>query len=384
MKKHYLLLITFILLTSCSIFEGNGNEQFGIYSKIFGSGTVLPSDTTLIYSGTDTTIHFKPLNYSKIDSVIIDSINYGDIDSFEFKVIKDDHYISVYFSEFTSPKMKLINAKDSSFSMGSTNEFNETPLHTVTFTHDYYMDSTEVTQAKYNYIMSAAYGTLYKTPSAWTTHLGLGNLYPAYKINWFDAVLYCNALSKADNRDTVYTYTGINGIPGSIVRLYNVKIDYSKMGYRLPTEAEWEYAAKANNNYNWYWGDYDYLTYPKYNADSTEVNNNCWWKENSYDSSENIIRFSEVALKSPNNNGLYDISGNVMEWTNNLFATYSSGNQTDPTGPSTGSKRVLRGGAISDHIKPLTTTYRRNDDPFNGIARNYGFRVVRQVAPELL
>ena len=130
--------------------------------------------------------------------------------------------------------------------------------------------------------------------------------------------------------------------------------------FRLPTEAEWEFAAKGGNKSNGY-------TY----SGSNNIDNVAWYTVNAYDKGSSSPDYGthDVKTKSPNELGIYDMSGNVWEWCQDWYGDYSSSSQTNPTGPSSGSSRVLRGGgwcydatncrtAYRDCITPTGTSYR--------------------------
>jgi formylglycine-generating enzyme required for sulfatase activity len=206
-----------------------------------------------------------------------------------------------------------------SFVMGGPEgegEPREHPQHTVTV-NAFYMDKTLVTQRNYEMLMGC-------NPS----NDRESDLQPVQDINWFDAVLYCNARSKRDGLEEVYKFTAVNGNPGNgCTGLENLKIDYSKNGYRLPTEAEWEYACRAGTTTHYYWGeqmDGDYA----------------WWEMNSK-------TMQPVATKKPNPWGLYDMAGNAQEWCNDWLGEdyYQSSPSHSPEGPDSGELRVLRGGS---------------------------------------
>ncbi len=271
------------------------------------------------------------------------------------------------------PGMKLIPSGGKTFTMGNSSGGES---QQVSFTKDFYMDSTEVTQKQYNDLMTTTY-TGYTTTS-WTTRLGLGDNNPAYFVNWYDAVLYCNARSKEAGKDTVYTYDGITGTTGNDCVLTNVAIDYDVNGFRLPTEAEWEYAARAGTTTDYYWGK-DYNPYPATTADTNEVNSYSVNRYNSHDKGIDTPDFGThvVATKLPNAFGLYDMSGNVWEWCGDRYGLYSNSAEVDPSGATTGSRRILRGGCWYDAFgASFLRSGRRHDiyPEFEGTG--YGFRVV--------
>jgi formylglycine-generating enzyme required for sulfatase activity len=247
------------------------------------------------------------------------------------------------------------------FSMGSKEH--ELPVHVVRIS-GFYMDSTDVTQGEFKELMGF-------NPSCFTGD----SMRPVEMVTWFDAVLYCNARSRADGFDTVYSYTS-KKIAGdkSCSDLGGVEIDFMKHGYRLPTEAEWEYACRAGSTTEYYWGG----SYPPRTADDTAaIDANAWWHHNSANTTH------PVAHKKPNAWGLYDMSGNVWQWCNDWYDSWydsaSPGNRSDPTGPSTGRYRVLRGGSwySAGRIYILRSAYREYADPEGGYRRD-GFRCVRR------
>ena len=186
--------------------------------------------------------------------------------------------------------------------MGATEEqagasANESPAHQVTLTKDYYLGETEVTQALWYAVMGQKPTS---DGSAWSSTYGLGDNYPAYNISWNDCQEFISKLNQL---------TGLT--------------------FRLPTEAEWEYAARGGNRA---------ISQTLYSGSNT-IGDVAWYDGNSSSSTH------AVAGKSANALGLYDMSGNVWEWCNDWYGSYSSGAQTDPTGPSSGSFRVLRGGS---------------------------------------
>jgi formylglycine-generating enzyme required for sulfatase activity len=165
-----------------------------------------------------------------------------------------------------------------------------------------------------------------------------------------DAVAFCNQLSLIDGLEPVYHFTGTS-----------VSADFAKSGWRLPNEAEWEYAARGGQ----------YATGKRY-AGSNSPDQAGWYHGNAK------RRPQPVAAKAPNELGIYDLSGNVEEWCGDWYGLYSAGDQVDPVGPGTGTAKVVRGGSCA-----IADLYMRVDERDAGkideeYANNCGFRVVRR------
>ena len=198
---------------------------------------------------------------------------------------------------------KMIRVDGGTFTMGATSEQgsdaggSEKPAHQVTLS-TYYICETEVTQDLWQAVMGSTVAQQRdKTNKEWPLR-GVGGNYPMYYISWEECQTFIRRLN---------ALTGKN--------------------FRLPTEAEWEFAARGGNKTQGY----------KYSG-SNSLGNVAWYTDNSGNETH------PGKQKSPNELGLYDMSGNVGEWCQDWFGSYSSSSQTNPTGASSGSYRVSRGG----------------------------------------
>ena len=231
----------------------------------------------------------------------------------------------------------MVRINGGTFTMGTANEGgrfdNEGPQHQVTVS-SFFMAIYPVTQAEYEEVME-------KNPSAFK-----GPNLPVEQVNWFDAVEYCNKRSLKEGLTPAYTIDGSN-----------VTWDENANGYRLPTEAEWEYACRAGT------------TTPFYSDDS--VNEVGWHSGNSNGKTH------PVGEKQPNPWGLYDMLGNVNEWCWDRFGNYLPEEQTDPRGASSGTDRVYRGGCWRYDARQLRSAYRFGGNPSYIRTFFVGFRLVR-------
>ena len=255
----------------------------------------------------------------------------------------DQQYVKSWLgtdSTFTNTigmKLKLIPA--GTFMMGSPvtekdRKSNETQ-HEVTISKAFYMQTTEVTQGQWKALMGTE-------PWKGKPYVKEGPNNAATYASWNDAVAYCKKLSEKEGKT-----------------------------YRLPTEAEWEYACRAGTKTAWSFGD-----------DEKALGDYAWYRENAWDMDEKYAH--QVELKKPNAFGLHDMYGNVYEWCHDYFEEdyYKQSPAKDPTGPTSGADRVLRGGSwFYDSRTGARSAFRGWGDGGSryGPGGGLGFRVVREL-----
>jgi formylglycine-generating enzyme required for sulfatase activity len=242
--------------------------------------------------------------------------------------------IAVAWYKLTHRDMTFKGIPAGTFTMGSpeseAGREDDESQHQVTISKPFYMQTTEVTQGQWKAVMDTE-------PWKGKQYVKEGPNYAASWVSWDKAVAYCRKLSEKEGKT-----------------------------YRLPTEAEWEYACRAGTETRWSFGD-----------DGKELGDYAWYDKNAHDIGERYPH--QVGLKKPNAFGLYDMHGNVYEWCHDYFEEdyYKQSPAKDPTGPVTGSSRVFRGGSLGllwDHAR---SAYRGGSITDRWPAR--GFRVVREM-----
>ena len=274
------------------------------------------------------------------------------------------------------PDMALIPA--GSFTMGDSvdGDTSALPLHTV-YVSAFYMDKYLVTKSLWETVYQWAIAHGYSFDNAGS---GKGTNHPVQMINWYDCVKWCNARSEQEGRTPAY-YTSAGQTTVYRSGQTDVQTNWVKWssGYRLPTEAEWEKAARGGaNGQRFPWGDTISENQANYYGDTGSY---------SYDLGPNGYNAtfatgdqpytSPVGYFAANGYELYDMAGNVFEWCWDWHGRYSSGSQTDPRGPASGAYRVNRGGCCGSRAINCQAAYRDFDTPYTP----YDFEGFRSVLP---
>ncbi len=239
----------------------------------------------------------------------------------------------------TESGAEMVQIPAGRFIMGDETQIDATP-HEVAIS-SFYMDKNLVTQEQYEKVMG-------ENPSRWK---GVGN--PVEQMRWSDGVRYCNARSKSEGLEPCYD-------------LQTWECNFQANGYRLPTEAEWEYACRAGTTTAYFFGN-----------DPSKLKDYAWFEGNSGGKPQ------PVGQKPPNAWGLYDMHGNVWEWCNDFYQVdyYQQSPKENPRGPKTGDTKVVRGGAWKFSDETCRCGYRYNENPgYADVCFGYdiyGFRCVR-------
>ena len=232
-----------------------------------------------------------------------------------------------------------------SFAMGSATgiEAHEKPEHQVEL-KSYYIAKTEVTFDDYDRYCDS-------TKQAKPTDINWGRgKRPVVIVSWLDAVAYCNWLSKQEKLQPCYVINGTD-----------IKWLDTANGYRLPTEAEWEYAARGGNK-----------SHKTLYAGAEKPDDVAWYNANSNQQTQ------PIAQKTTNELGLYDMNGNVWEWVWDIYDGdyYQRSPVADPRGPAAGTYRTMRGGAWYNNVSYITVSSRQYHNP-DFRQNSVGFRIAR-------
>jgi len=271
--------------------------------------------------------------------------------------------LSNYASELLLIQLILQNNNDmvlvegGTYAMGDAfgGEYSQDgPIHQVTV-NSFYMNKTEIIQKQWKEIMGF-------NPSYF-----VGDKRPVDCVSWYQVLVYCNKLSVREGLTPCYSVKGTydvenwGAIPDSVNNSdwNNVVCNWDANGYRLPTEAEWEYAARGGKSFIY--------------AGSDNIEEVAWYGANSG------MKSKEVGLKKANGYGLFDMSGNLHEWCWDWMDSFSNNNQNNPKGPASGYYKCQRGGGWNNVPKTCVVSFRYMIGlvPYHeGI--NMGFRIVRK------
>ncbi len=286
------------------------------------------------------------------------NIPVSDVDSITFSLDElPPPIVEVFDSTYSAGgvffTMKAVTG--GSFTMGCTSEqggdcySNEEPAHNVSLS-SYSIGETEVTQELWETVMGKSLSEII-TENGWNSS-GIGDSFPMYFISWNDIV-------GTSSSTVAYTIKGVTYYQDGFCYKLSQLVGGGKQ-FRLPTEAEWEYAARGGNVAE---------SQSKYSG-SNVIGNVAWYSDNS------ISKTHEVASKDSNALGLYDMSGNVWEWCSDWYGDYSSNAQTNPTGAVSGSSRVLRGGSWwNGGARDCRVSRRINDAGPTARFNRFGFRL---------
>jgi formylglycine-generating enzyme len=264
------------------------------------------------------------------------------------------------------PAMVLIPA--GSFVMGNATNVlpaddgpaSELPQHTVNVS-GFYMDRYEVTKALWDEVKTWADTNGYAFDNAGS---GKAIDHPVHTVNWYDVVKWCNARSEKEGLTPCYTTNGVTCRSGNDS---NVVCHWTADGYRLPTEAEWEKAARGGvADTRFPWTDYtNRISHAKgnYLGNSAIINYDLSSGSHPAYTNGGVPYTSPAGNFAPNGYGLYDMAGNMWEWCWDWYSStyYSSSPGTDPTGPDSGSYRMLRGGTWAEDARHTRCAHRNGD-----------------------
>jgi formylglycine-generating enzyme required for sulfatase activity len=239
----------------------------------------------------------------------------------------------------TESKIEMVQIPGGRFIMGDKDEVDAAPHEVIV--SPFYMDKYLVTQEQYQRVMG-------DNPARWK-----GAKNPVEQVRWSDAVKFCNARSRLEGLQPCYD-------------LENWQCNFEANGYRLPTEAEWEYACRAGTQTPYFFGN-----------DVSKLGDHAWFDKNSGGHPQ------PTGQKRPNPCGLYDMIGNVWQWCNDFYKVdyYAESPQENPRGPKEGDNKVVRGGAWKFSGDNCRSGYRYNEAPgYVDVCFGYdiyGFRCVR-------
>ncbi len=326
--------------TRVQVADALNGASIGLSPSNIGAGAVIVEDDSF----------YTPILDTDKDCFILDR----PLDSGLSLTINEEKNEIIVIDTTTNSLVEMVTITGGDLTRFNNGEDGET--HTVSVSN-YSIGKFEITQSQWNTVMGNTHPGV-----SFTSDYGLGDVFPAYSISWYDAVLFCNKLSERDSLESVYFINAELTTPVTSTPTGDVYVDWTATGYRLPTEAEWEYAAKAGGSY----------TYSGSNAvDDVAV----------YSS-----KTQAVGSKDANTWGIFDMSGNVYEWCWDWYdGDYDLTSTDNPKGPDSSllDSRVLRSGSWDSGDMGCEILYRENGEPDlrapsgTTVDVDAGFRVVR-------
>ena len=239
--------------------------------------------------------------------------------------------------------IEMAQIPEGTFTMGPSIQINGTTTFDVTLSA-FKMSKFTITQELYEAVMGINPSYFHGGEGREPAEGEVQGKRPVETVTWFDVIEFCNKLSEREGLEIVYTIEGRTPVAGYPITSATVTANWEKNGYRLPTEAQWEYTCRAGSTTDWYFGD-----------DENELGNYAWYGINSNG------RTHEVGKKLPNAFGLYDMHGNVWELCWDWYGDYPTEAKTDYTRAGAGTYRVGRGGCFPHYEISIFFSLERYD-----------------------